>query len=303
MPSHRLQHRRRTIAVPLAGLLALGVAAAPASAAYSGRNGVIAFAKVSTDEYGNPLTSGIETVVPDGSGRGLIKTCPTGARCLDGEPAFAPGGRLLAFSSNAQTGSSLGVLRGTTFLYAAGSGTPNRFTKLTRSDTSPSWGPSGQRIAFTGTAPDGVRDVYTIGCFVCGVKRLTFLGGTQPAWGSNGLIAFTRSGNIYTMDEGGKRLKRVTGMGGSQPNWSPHATKLAFTRKGNVYLVGSDSKGLKRLTGRGGSQPAWSPDGKKIVFVRGADVYSVATDGSGLAKVATAGTGTTLSHPDWQPTR
>jgi Tol biopolymer transport system component len=303
MPSHRLQHRRRTIAIPLAGLLALGVAAAPASAAYPGRNGVIAFAKVSTDEYGNPLSSGIETVVPDGSGRGVLPTCPTGARCLDGEPAFAPGGRLLAFSSNAQTGSSLGVLRGTTFLSGARSGAPDRFKKLTKSDTSPSWGPSGQRLAFTGTAANGVRDVYTIGCFACGVKRLTFKGGTQPAWGSKGLIAFARSGNVYTMNESGKSLKRVTGKGGAQPNWSPHATKLAFTRKGNVYIVGSNGKSLKRLTGKGGSQPAWSPDGKKIVFVRGADVYSVATDGSGLSKVATAATGTTLSHPDWQPTR
>lgn len=299
---HRLR-RRRTLVVPLAGLLALGVASAPAHAAFSGKNGVIAFAQTNNDSYGNPISSAIQTVVPDGGGRGAVLTCPIGTICLDGGPAFAPGGRLLTFSSNAQTGSTLGVVRGTTFVGRAGASTAVRFKRLTKGDTNPAWAPSGQRLAFTGTASNGAHDVYTLGCFVCGARRLTFLSGSQPAWGATDLIAFTRGGNVYMMDSNGKKLKRLTFRGGSQPNWSPHATKLVFTRKNNIYIVGSNGKGLKRITGAGGSQAAWSPDGRSLVFVRRANVYTVGTNSAGLRRVATAGTGAALSHPDWQPTR
>ena len=49
-------------------------------------------------------------------------------------------------------------------------------------------------------------------------RRLTYTGGSHPAWSPNGkLIAFERAGYIWTMRVNGKRQKRL--VRGVQPAW------------------------------------------------------------------------------------
>jgi Tol biopolymer transport system component len=51
-------------------------------------------------------------------------------------------------------------------------------------------------------------------------KRLTRTGGSDPAWSPDGkLIAFVRSGWIWTMRPSGHGLKRI--VRGTQPSWQP----------------------------------------------------------------------------------
>lgn len=53
-------------------------------------------------------------------------------------------------------------------------------------------------------------------------RRLTYSGGSHPAWSPNGrLIAFERSGYIWTMRANGKHQKRL--VHGVQPAWQPLA--------------------------------------------------------------------------------
>lgn len=295
--SHRPRRRTRPrIAVIAVSALAASFAAtATADAAFPGKNGRIAFATVANDEYGNPRSGAIEWVNPDGSDRQVVPTCPSGQRCIDLEPAFAPGGKYLAFSSAASTGSTLGFIRSNFTAL-------DRYRRMTASDAEPAWGPSGQRFLFTGATRAGAKNIYTLGCLSCGRKRITFSGGSQGAWSKRNEIAFVKNGNIVIRRAGGGGTRSLTGSrGGTQPNWSPHGTKLAFTRRGNVFVVNRDGKGQRKLTGKGGTQPVWSPNGRQIAFVRKGNLFVVNANGGGLRQIATAASGTTLSHPDWQP--
>ena len=99
-------------------------------------------------------------------------------------------------------------------------------------------------------------------------RRLTFAGGAEPAWGSDGRIAFTRASNIYVINADGTGKRRITGKGGVQADWSPDSQRLVFVRGGNVYRVNQDAKDLKKLTGKTGYEPVWQTDGTRVLFHR-----------------------------------
>jgi Tol biopolymer transport system component len=104
---------------------------------------------------------------------------------------------------------------------------------------------------------------------------------TTLAASTDGVIAYTAGGVIYTVEAGGGPPKiivdRDNGGINRHPAVSPDGKRVAFSssRDGNyaIYLVGIDGQGLQRLTVSYGddSEPAWSPDGSKIAFVRGYD--------------------------------
>ena len=119
--------------------------------------------------------------------------------------------------------------------------------KLTRNYGSydPDWAPDGRHIAYArdftvspsdysdarGTmdcihihksqAPYG-PEVVVANANGANERRLTYSGGSHPAWSPNGkLIAFERAGYIWTMRANGKRQKRL--VHGIQPAWQPLA--------------------------------------------------------------------------------
>jgi Tol biopolymer transport system component len=95
--------------------------------------------------------------------------------------------------------------------------------------------------------------------------------------GKNGLIAFVRGGDIWTIRPDGTGLTRLTrtAVHEANPSWSPDGTKLAFDDgRGAIYAMNADGSQRVDLSAAGvdpdtqtcDSNPTWAPDGKHIAF-------------------------------------
>jgi WD40 repeat protein len=97
---------------------------------------------------------------------------------------------------------------------------------------------------------------------------------------ANGLIAYERDGDIFTVDPrtGERRAVSVGPERDHDPRWSLDGTKLAFLRGSNPdVLMVTDRDGPVRivtpqpLTGIDADTVAWSPDGRTIVLAEGSE--------------------------------
>jgi Tol biopolymer transport system component len=267
------------------GLLALLISA-PAHAAFSGKNGKIAFA-------------GIYSINPDGTG--LVSL----TNSFDVQPAWSPDGTKLAFTRVTSVFGDGDIY----LVNADGSGEIN----LTRSpdvgEGNPAWSPDGQSIAF-----DSSGDIYRLNTDGTNRENLTNtpeLLEAYPAWSPDGTqIAFSREvgfrWDIYTMhaDGSGDPLRLTAGFG---PNWSPDGSKIAFENFVGLTTINAGGGGEAQITSvvdpdNYDKTPAWSPDGTKIVFDRGLGggrdqyLYTINSDGSGATEISSYS-----GDPDWQP--
>ena len=151
--------------------------------------------------------------------------------------------------------------------------------------TSPSWSPTGDRIA-------------------CSV----FPGGPGP---------FPYSA-IWVMNDDGMNKVQLTPAGGvhEAPAWSPDGTRIAYNTAYNIGVVNADGTNYNTGLGRPGRDntlrdPAWSPDGSKLActFYRYFDTaswsYGIAVfnaaDGSGLRDLSSNPAGVEDKYPAWSP--
>lgn len=121
--------------------------------------------------------------------------------------------------------------------------------------------------------------------------------------GDNGAIAFSRGGDIWTINPDGTGEKRLTSGAehhDASPEWAPNGAELLFERTGNdgphVYRMKPDGSGIQWVR-RGGS-PQFAPDGKRIAYGED-DVYVDQRNGSAPQRV----THLDLGHQpaDWSP--
>jgi hypothetical protein len=114
---------------------------------------------------------------------------------------------------------------------------------------------------------------------VAGLSALALLGtglaGTAQASypGGDGLIAFVRDGNIYTITSGGTGLTRLTSSGtDSGPRWSPTGARIAYLDRGNLWIMSATGTHKTRITTAAprytDARPSWSPNGRYLAFVR-----------------------------------
>src|SRR6266851_8616563 len=110
---------------------------------------------------------------------------------------------------------------------------------------------------------------------------------------SNGRIAFTYLGDIWTADENGQNIQRLTvnKARDAYPRFSPDGKWIAFSsdRNGNldVFIIPSGGGTAKQLTFHSADDNVlgWSPDGRGVLFSsqRGEDfmavLYVVSVDG------------------------
>jgi Tol biopolymer transport system component len=301
-------------------VLALAIAmviqpAAPASAAFPGRNGLIAWTHITG------LTTDAEIFVmrPDGSHKRQLSQNEQN----DFFPAWSPDGRWLAFESSSATDVDVWVmnLRGTI--------SKNISQMPGVADRGPAWSPDGTQIAFWRQHFDGTSEIWVMNADGSNQVQLTAAGvaDSYPAWSPDGrFIAFVsdRDGNpeLYVMPPDGSPEVRVTETPMVQegnPNWAPSGKALAFDAcvaetfpcpgtapNYEIFSVNVDGTGMRRLTNAAGIDfnPAWSPDGTQIVFRSDrtgfTHIWKMNADGSNQTQLTTVDFSGGVD-PDWQP--
>jgi Tol biopolymer transport system component len=268
-------------------------------------------------------------VLPSGRGRRVLATCPAGARCFDGAPAWSRSGGWLAFVSRWEGDPN--EMPDRIALVRSDGSRLHRLPGLTWGHQTPAWSPDGRWLSFASRANLGL---YTVRSDGTGLRLIVEDAQPWSAWSMNGRIAFMANTpgarspytgiryqfpQIHTAKPDGSGRRQITRnpwWGSEFPDWSPHATKLAYHSDAgegnNIYIIGADGRGRRKVTYRGGSEAAWSPDGKYIAFIRNHDLYVIRSNGRGLRRVVDAPDQdpydpnkkwTELSSPSWQPLR
>ncbi|MEA3501658.1 MAG: Ig-like domain-containing protein, partial [Actinomycetota bacterium] len=134
--------------------------------------------------------------------------------------------------------------------------------------------------------------------------------------GSNGKIAYTRSGAIWTMNADGSNQTRLTPQfvlaTYHEPAWSPDGTKIAYRisptqppgATDNIGVINADGTGATNLTSTAGIdefEPTWSPDGSTIAYRRDNAIWTMDADGSNQATLTTPPLLTSHHEPAWSP--
>jgi Tol biopolymer transport system component len=308
------RHRRFCLLASLTvGLCVLSAgslarAAGVSTAAFRGKNGLIAF---NSD-------GSVYVVGPNGSGLRLV----TQTGIQDGYPgvSFSPDGKLIAFSAMSATDPDIYTVR------PDGSGRkPLTFSRGVDSD--PAWSGDGKRIAFE-TDRNGNIDIYSVDGAGRNPQQLTKgpLDEQDPAWSPNGnRIAYTvaskdgLSRQIWVMDGDGGNPVQLTDAPNfnENPNWSPDGARIVFdsdrVEKGDleIYSMRADGANVRRLTNSPAldALPAYSPDGKRIVFVSdrlqkdSRRLFTMSSSGAKPKRVVTGDVPNFQMVPDWQPLR
>lgn len=195
----------------------------------------------------------------------------TSGAAVDEDPAWAPDGTILAFTSDRSGNGDVWTIG------RDGTGLTDLTASSRRLDMEPSWSPDGSRIAFN-SYRDGNQEIYVMDADGSNVIRLTTSPGMDrhPAWAPDGArIAFDseRSGNfeIYTMKVDGSDVRRLTNsaLTDSRPAWSPDARWIVFQseRQGKggreLNLMHPDGGRAEQIS-EGGSSWATSPDWQPV---------------------------------------
>jgi hypothetical protein len=117
------------------------------------------------------------------------------------------------------------------------------------------------------------------GLAVLGAAALLGTGPTgtaQAAYpGNDGLLAFVRGGNIFTVNTAhpaSSQVQLTTDGRASGPRWAPSGQRIAYLDGGNLWVMNRDGSHKVRITdgapGYTDSRPSWSPNGDYIAFVK-----------------------------------
>ena len=286
----------RVAAVTATLALTLGAAAQPATAAFPGGNGRIAYQGYQSLGTVNAQGGDRQPLVPDGMSGHVYPG-----------PQWSPDGTKVAFSSNRDGNFEVYVVN------ANGSGLVN-LTKNAADDSSPAWSPDGRRIAFE-TNRDGQDEIYIMNADGSSPGNLSAfpLAEFNPAWSPDGqTIVFERDRDGTNHDlwaispDGGPASahRLTTASNDANPDWSPDGTRIVYERGGELWTMRADG-GAQASLHVVGARPAWAPDGTRIVFDSPKDgqLYTVSPDGSGGATQLTFGGTVALftQAPSWQP--
>jgi Tol biopolymer transport system component len=334
-------NRSPGLLVPVVAILALAAAAStPASAAFPGANGPIAFVSDRDSPVGGPVNDDIYVTDETGSQARRV----TSHVAVDTFPAVSPNGKEVAFIStrNDETNPN----PGNDFeIYVMdiedddGDGNGNDLRRLTNDSfsdsTSLAWSPNGRKIAFQ-SARDGDNDIYVIDA-EGGEPPINITGipdepstriDTQASFSPDGTkIAFfssrTGGGDIYVMNADGTDPVQITSHPSTdaKPDFSPDGTKLAFmsSRDGNLDIYAMNAEPESALNAPANLTnstapvqqrwPSWSPDGTKIAFWFGtgtglgtdSEIFAMSADGSNPTNLTNNHVGDI--RPSWGPAR
>jgi dipeptidyl aminopeptidase/acylaminoacyl peptidase len=269
-------------------LISLALHATPASGAFPGQNGPIAFW---SSRDGGSSVNEIYVMGPNGQN----PTRLTNSVGDDFAPDISKDGTKIAFTSNRGGGANE--------IYVMDADGQNP-TNLTNNgsliyDRFPAFSPDGTKIAFD-SERDGNFEIYVMDADGQNPTRLTNNAGddSYPVFSPDGTkIAYTSESSpgeweIFVMDADGQNQTQLTNNGVTdfEPDFSPDGSKIAFARNTagsnyEVFVMDADGQNPTRLTNRASvdERPVFSPDGTKIAFLTNRDgnyeVYSMDADG------------------------
>lgn len=221
------------------------------------------------------------------------------------EPAIAPDGSLVAYTSNESGNADIWLLdmRG---------GTAARLTDDPKADRSPDWFPDASALAFVSDrrGRPSVWKVSRLG----GPASLVIENAEDPAVSPDGLtLAFVRQdasgffrvfvAPVLSPDQARSVTTQQTGLWDHRkPSWSPDGRTIAYHASRDLWAVSSTGADARRLTTADAAdhEPSWSPDGKFVYFSSNREgtraLWRVASSGQTPAVRLTGGQG-----PERQP--
>jgi len=199
----------------------------------------------------------------------------TTAGSNEGTPAWAPDGKRVLYSSDADNGFSFGIY----VMNADGTGVTRLTTPpISEDDVSPA--ALGPYVVFVRQDFMAItRALWRVNDDGSDLTRLTSgPSDSDPTPSPNGkLVAFIRDGDVYVVDVATRAVTRLTDTEDveSGPAWSPGGKQIAFARRGpgpsnqDLFVMNADGTAITQLTNTPSVDeraPRWSPDGKRIAF-------------------------------------
>jgi Tol biopolymer transport system component len=219
----------------------------------------------------------------------------------DGEPAWSPDGKKIAFTSNRDGNWEIYVMN-------ADGDNQRRLTNNEETDCEPCWSPDGTKIIFASGDRVYVMNGDGTNQIIVGSR-----GSCQPSWSPDGRkIAFSEWGfpvrghKIWVMDSNGKNATcLIDEYGASCPAWSPDGSKIVFqvilpnnpNWESGIYIMNVDGSNIRPVTTDDmfDCNPSWSHDSRQIVFDRAETIHIINSDGTNLRRL------TEGVHPAWNP--
>ncbi len=223
------------------------------------------------------------------------------------------------------------------FLVFAVPASAGRLPIVASQDWWPVWSPNGGDIAFTRVSGRTMTlEVVDLAAHRT-VRIAANQGQLSPSWSSDGRLAFSLGGAVYTANADGTSRRRVSGAGHAyapawrpksedvaylttagarntdlwvsgalwardaigKPAWSPDGSQLAFQREDGIYVTtGPATERKVATTVASPGAPAWSPDGKTIAYRAASRIWLVSADGSTSPRALTTPMGI-VSDPSW----
>jgi len=319
MSMGRIGEAAASLALALVTLLCLAFLLAQhadlAGGAFPGKNGRIAFERISKAPSGNGFRDTILSV----SKKGTHVHALTNGCCIDDDPAWSPNGKRIAFDRD---GHIFTMRADGTHLKKLTKG--KHFHGKPFQDAGPAWSPSGKRLVFwrryeTSKLPS---DLFTIRSDGTDLQELKTpdLDEFDPTWSPKGnRIAFTarealgasttQTPGIYTMrpNGGDVMLEHEAHALRAGLDWSPNAKRLAFSRiaggVAQIFKVHADGSHETRLshTHKAAFDPAFSPNGKRIVFTTRGSLHLLRAAGGKASLLLKRSDRNSDVAPDWQP--
>jgi Tol biopolymer transport system component len=257
---------------------------------------------------------------------GLPQVRLTEARADDGQSAWSPDGRRIAFKSRRDGNNELYVMN-------ADGSDETRLTNSARvSEGQPAWSPDGRRLLYRKTPDNPIvqnADIWQIDVDPARPNARPVLERTgderYPSYSPDGskivfrsdadLVDHSGDEELHVMNADGTNVVQLTSntVFDSAPAYSPDGTKLAFESardsgnalKLDIYVMNADGSDVRRLTADPAHDegPIWSPDGTKIAFAseRGGseDIWVMESNGSDPRRLTDDPARD--ESPDWQP--
>ncbi|HEX2105305.1 MAG TPA: hypothetical protein VHF51_16760 [Solirubrobacteraceae bacterium] len=312
--------RARRGMLSLVVLAAAGAAAAgPAAASWPGLNGWTSF---SSNRLGTAASGDVFAMPPVGDPERRLTTEPAD----DGQSAWSPNGRQIAFKSRRDRNNELYVMDW--------DGTDQ--TRLTSSfgisEGQPAWSPDGRRLLYRQTADNPIvqnADIWQIDVNPAAPNPRPVLQRTgderYPSFSPDGtrivfrgdldLVDHSGDEELFVMNADGTNVVQLTrnAVFDSGPAFSPDGARITFEsardsgdpRRLDVYVMDADGSDVRRLTADPAHDegPVWSPDGRQLLFTSDRagqqEIHRMNADGSGVRRLTEDPA--REESPDWQP--